>query len=101
MHWFVLHRKEKTYHELFDSLGSTATFVRKYFQNQKGLFDFNVTRFQSNESVKCGQFCVFFIVERYFNQDIEFADLLEEIFTENVEENEKRVEDFFSQYVTS
>ncbi len=71
---------------LFNSVGS----------NEALTCDFNVTKLQDETSVLCGQFCIYFIVQRLFNDDLEFAELLNEIFSENVVENEHSVQDFLA-----
>jgi len=39
-----------------------------------------------------------FIFERLFNQDLDFEELLENVFEENLSSNDKKVEKFY-QYV--
>lgn len=57
--------------------------------------------FQSETSTSCGKFVLYFIFERLFNQDINFEDLLEEIFVQDVHTNEKRIETFFEDLMGS
>ena len=57
--------------------------------------EFNETQFQSDFSDTCGLFTIYFIIERMFNLDLSFEELLFEIFdTENLDENEMKVKEF-------
>ena len=96
----MLHRREKNYFELFDSLGSSAKFVTKIFgkKSQHTICDFNTTTLQDPRSKTCGEFCLFFIIQRIFNDDLSFEEVLNESFTDVLEDNEKRVKEFFEEY---
>jgi len=52
-------------------------------------------RFQSETSASCGKFVLYYVFERLLNMDIEFLELLEEIFKEDAAENERLVQDFY------
>ncbi len=96
----MLHCRAPLEFELFDSLGSSEEFIKTLFysnQNKAKICDFNVTKVQDEASVFCGQFCIYFIVQRLFNDDLDLTELLNEIFCENVAENEQSVQDFLSQ----
>ena len=54
----------------------------------------NTTPVQDRISSSCGLFVCYFLLHRYLSIDVEFEDLLNSIFTESVEENEKKVKDF-------
>ena len=69
----------------------------KVLKTKQGLCDFNENRFQSYRSDTCGEFCLYFLVERVLNDDIEFEDLLKEIFTVNLKTNEDRVQKFIEE----
>ena len=84
---------------MFDSLGTTEDFIRKLFKKQEGLYakikcDFNTTRVQKTESTTCGYFCIYFIVERLFNDDLCLIEVLNEIFFKGEKRNESVVSEF-------
>ncbi len=102
LHWFVLHRRhsaEETF-ELFDSLGVTSEFVKKTVKYQEKSSDhtvvcvFNETRLQETNSTSCGEFCVFFIIQRMFNEDLDFETFINEVFSKNPSKNEEAVQVF-------
>ncbi len=97
VHWFVLHRRSSDLYEVFDSLGTTAAYVKKVLR-RKGFCDFNVTRLQSSSSKNCGKFCLYFIIERYFNLDLSYDELLLSAFSTNLEENENCIHNFFESF---
>ena len=88
--------------ESFDSLGTdnekklflTSSFNHKTIKKIK----FNVTQLQSSISDTCGFFVLYFIVNRYHNQDLNFTELLNEIFTQNIEHNETVVKNFAQEH---
>ena len=83
--------------EIFDSLGSTEEFVTQFLRKQKrkGTREFNTTRVQAQDSEMCGKYCLYFIIQRIFNDDLDFEELLNEIFEANTAKNEVLVEEFF------
>ena len=56
-----------------------------------------MTQVQGNESAACGQFCLYFLVERLCNLDFSFHELLNEIFFNDVKKNEEEVQKFLSE----
>ncbi len=93
VHWFVVYRRGEEIYEIFDSLGTTADFVRKVLR-RKGHCEFNESALQSTKSDNCGEFCVYYIVERFFNYDLSYAELLLSAFHGNPEKNEEEVSNF-------
>ena len=97
IHWFCFVRISKTI-ECFDSLGINPQ--KKNILEQKCQFKnvtnihFNQTVFQKNDTNSCGLFTIYFIIERMFNLDLEFEELLEEIFSEDLDTNEREVQKF-------
>ncbi len=81
---------------MFDSLGASPLFLKESLLKFRGTCHFNETPFQAKESVACGEFCLYFIIQRYFNEDLDLQELLEEYFSSNFNENEKRVKQFVS-----
>ena len=100
LHWFVLCRREENLYEIFDSLGSSKSTVQKVLSGVVGQCDFNETSVQPKSSEACGQFCIFFAIQRYFNDDLEFGELLNEDFAENLELNKKKVLSFIQKLTT-
>lgn len=95
-HWFVIFQSSQDVAEVFNSLGSTAAFVSSVQNKLKRetFIEFNTTQLQCCESVQCGEFCVYFIVNRLLSLDMEFIDILNEIFVPDCKENEKVVKQF-------
>ena len=97
-HWYCIVKLQPGILECFDSLGVDSDkkkFLYSEFchKNIKKL-KFNVTRVQSLESDTCGYFVLYFIVHRFFNQDLNFTELVNEIFVKSSEENELKVKEF-------
>lgn len=93
-HWYIILRYDNSSYELFDSLGlndDKKSLLKKYCKIKKDLI-FNKTQFQRNDSDSCGYFCLYFIIERLHNYDLDFNDLLSNIFnSENLDANERQV----------
>ncbi len=89
----VCHR-EDNYYEYFDSLGSSSIRVKQTLHQFVGKCDFNETALQARESIACGEFCIFYVVQQYFNEDLDFFDLMQEFFSADVEKNELYVNAF-------
>jgi hypothetical protein len=92
-HWFVVYKSSVDLTEVFDSLGTTASFVSQKLRF-KTVYEFNTTQVQSDESKLCGEFCLYFIVNRLLSLDMSFQDVLNDLFDINCDINEKRVKDF-------
>jgi len=103
-HWYTIVRLNQLI-ECFDSLGIQQQ--QKEFLNQhftvKGISHliFNVTQVQPSYSLKCGQYVLYFLYERFHNLDMDFDDLLNEIFCENNETNDKKVLQFENEVLKS
>ena len=97
-HWFVLFRYSVSELECFDSLGvgdDRQTFLRSVkFRGIRELH-YNQSPVQLPTSTTCGHFCLFFIFERLHNLDFEFSEFLNELFTENLDQNELIVSEFY------
>ncbi len=98
IHWFVLCHRERGCYEIFNSLGSTKEYVRKLLNNFRGYCEFNETAVQAPGSTTCGLFCIFFIIQRYFNEDLSMQDILNENFSANLSTNEQIVATFFRKH---
>ena len=85
--------------EVFDSLGVDLT-KRKFLDENihlRGIKDieFNTNQFQKDNTDTCGKFTVYFVVNRLYNLDHSFREILEQLFDENLDTNEERVEAFY------
>lgn len=98
-HWFCLIRFNESI-ECFDSLGvneAKKTFLLSLplcTQSNALELEFNCTQVQSNESSSCGEFVLYFLIQRLHNRDLEFNDLLNDIFDIDPSKNEMRVKSF-------
>jgi len=96
-HWICLCNINKKI-EIFDSLGSSqekVEAIKKFckFKNKRQ-FKINDTPVQSLNSSSCGLFVLYFAINRFLNADLGFSALLNEIFTDNLDENEQLVDQF-------
>jgi len=101
IHWYIVVRYSKKILEVFDSLGideNKKEFLQQNFQ-LKGIREivYNTTRFQRNDSDTCGKFALYFIINRLYNLDYSFNEVLEELFNENLDENEETVKKFYEE----
>ena len=99
LHWFSLLRNERNSVECYDSLGITTEKKEALLKhcNFRGIdsLEFNENMFQSRNSNSCGQFTLYYIVQRMHNLDMSFDEFLEEIFDpENQDINENKVRKF-------
>jgi hypothetical protein len=94
-HWIAVANVDNVL-EIMDSLGSNRDFIKKNIKI-RGLKKFvcNDTQLQPDNSSHCALFCIFYLANRLLNPDVGFNDLLNIIFTENKEENEKICINFF------
>ena len=94
IHWFALFRPTKNNLECFDSLGVTfqKTEILRLI-NFSGVckLKFNESQIQPDSSSLCGEFCIYFLFERLHNLDYKFNELVNELFSDNLEDNEKNV----------
>ena len=103
-HWYCIYKPHQSKIEVFDSLGIDST--KKTFLINSVKFrgikevEWNKTIFQSSSSMSCGKYVLYFLFQRLYNQDVHFKDLLDEIFVNDIERNEQKVEKFYSDYLT-
>jgi len=96
-HWIIFGQSEKNCIELFDSLGITEEkkqLLREHCKFEKRQLIFNTTAFQDSNSSSCGLFALYFLIERMFNLDLDFEEILQLIFDSDISKNEKLVLDF-------
>ena len=84
----------------FDSLGIDdikKNLLEKYCK-LKGIteIDFNETQFQLSTSATCGKFVIYFLIQKAYNKDLNFVDLLHDIFEKDPLKNEVIIENFFN-----
>lgn len=96
-HWYCLARFNDCI-ECFDSLGvddSKKAFLSQLPLVQNvGELDVNTTQLQSENSNACGEFVIYFVVQRFHNKDQDLNSLLNDIFTFDTENNEIKVKKF-------
>ncbi len=93
LHWFVVFQMYNIV-EVFDSAGTSEMFLKDVLHQFKGSCVCNVTRLQPKDSNKCGEFALFFVLNRVYNKDLDFSDLLNSLFSQDVVKNEEEVLDF-------
>lgn len=100
-HWIAF-VKFKNYVECFDSLGinnDKKDLLLHYCRfNNVDFMYCNDTQYQSDESISCGKFVLYFLLERFYNLDLDFEELLTESFSFSHSINEKKVNNFFNEY---
>lgn len=101
-HWFCLFKTCKTNLECFDSLGlneQKQNLLGQYcsIQNTNSLI-YNKTPVQSSLTSTCGKFALYFAFHRLHNLDLSFTELLNEIFNDNIDNNELEVIKFFDHH---
>lgn len=96
-HWIAFIRLNDKECEIFDSLGLNMSTISPHFSfNHELTFVYNSTPIQSPNSKLCGKFVITFLIERMLNQTMQFDDLLETIFSSDLEQNDVIVERFCS-----
>jgi len=105
VHWYCAFKSSKVKLEIFDSLGvdsSKKSFLLNSVKVQGiKLLEFNSTKFQSDDSNSCGKFVLYFIVNRLYNLDHSFKDILNEIFVPKQEENEEKVQKYYQEILST
>ncbi|MBM3939130.1 MAG: hypothetical protein FJ333_10840 [Sphingomonadales bacterium] len=103
IHWYCVVRIHDVL-ECFDSLSVSPEkkiFLESHF-NFKGLkfIAYNSTQLQPLESSLCGQYCLFYLYERYHNFDLDYSTLINEALSENVASNDQIVSQFYGELKT-
>ena len=81
---------------MYDSLGITERkkrLLQKYVPKEFAI-TFNSKRFQDINSTTCGKFILFYLINRFHNQDLPFQEVLNFLFKADSLKNEKKVENF-------
>ncbi len=102
-HWLCFSKTSSNCIECFDSLGINEhkkDLLNTYCKFKNALkIEFNETQFQDSNSSTCGLFVIYFAIQRFHNLDLEFDELLEEIFVLKTEKNEIRVKTFLNEFL--
>jgi len=95
-HWTLLVRSHKKCIEIFNSLGSdnVDNFMPHFKFRFAAEVEYNNTQVQKSTTSTCGLFCVYFIIHRALNFDQSLNELMTEIFSLDLEENENKVTKF-------
>lgn len=98
-HWFVISRPLKhTYLEVFDSLTLSEFKIKQlkiFWRFKLTRFECNETILQENDSDTCGYFCLYYVLNRCYNYDLDFQTFLSSYFSSIPSENEILVKEFF------
>ncbi len=95
-HWTLLVRSHKKCIEVFNSLGceNLDTFTPHLRFRFAAEIEFNNTQVQKSTSSTCGLFCIYFIIHRTLNFDQSLDEIMTEIFSHDLNENENKVTNF-------
>jgi len=102
-HWYIVYRPNVNTLECFDSLGFSEE--KKQFLIESFNFSAikklkcNITNLQPSNSQSCGKYCLYFIYNRFYNQDLSFHDLMNEIFEIDTSVNETIVNNFYEDVI--
>lgn len=101
-HWRALFRDHEMSIEIFDSLGLCNSEVEQilsgFAKNISLKVNYNSTQLQPSTSDKCGWYCLLFCFERILNPDLEFLELIKEIFSDDNSINDNIVMNSLSQF---
>ena len=94
-HWISIHRQIDGLIEIFDSLGFDQRKRSLYESHLPFLhFETNITPVQCQDSSLCGQFCLFYVVERFLHFDECLTEFLNDRFSQDCASNERKVTQF-------
>lgn len=97
-HWFVIYKPTDGVIECFDSLSVSQVENLKRFK-YKGIrkIKFNTSKVQADNTSSCGEYCIYFVYQRLYNNDLRFKELLSLIFTpDDMNANEQTVQQFIN-----
>jgi len=103
-HWIAVannnvHRNTQHTLEVFDSLSVNLEFIKTHLKVRKmSKFWSNDTPLQGPSSSLCGEFCIYFCANRIENPEIQFGQLLNIIFEDDINKNDVIVFDFMKQF---
>ncbi len=96
-HWFTILCHSKSMYEVFDSLGINGEKEKKlktFLKLHPDVLEVNETQFQLNESILCGKFSIYYVIQRMYNLDLDYTDFLCETFDSDLSKNENLVTKF-------
>lgn len=97
-HWFCVIKTYSKEFELFDSLGINVEKLDRLrdfnILPSNSVLKYNENAVQNSDSITCGLFVCYFLIQRLHNFDMSFSDLINEIFTLNKDLNETTVLNF-------
>lgn len=96
-HWIIVWKEDRHSLECYDPLGSTSPYVLNKIGHLGRKLLYLSYPTQPKKSTLCGEYCIYFIVKRLFNVDQSFEECISELFSHNVEKNEKKVKIFIEQ----
>jgi len=98
-HWAYLTCRDdlntSKHYEVFDSLGAKYSDIKTLCGGQNCYVSYNLNRVQPKSSDKCGLYACFFAIIVSENHDLDYFDITQLAFSDNVEENDERVISFF------
>jgi hypothetical protein len=98
-HWFTILRHNKLSYEIFDSLSINSekeNNLKHFLKFNSDFLEVNDSQFQLNDSISCGKFCIFYIIKRIYNLDLDYCNFLCETFDSDLSKNETLVNNFCS-----
>jgi len=102
IHWYCL-LKINDCIECFDSLGVDSDKKSFLFSlpivKKSTELDLNTTPLQLPNSSTCGGFVLYFLINRYHNLDMNYDDLLNDLFEVRAEVNESKVKSFLQNHL--
>lgn len=101
-HWLAMYFPSKERGEFFDSYGNPPDFYRENFETfldkQSRSWKYNHRSLQSLNSSTCGQFCLYFIMNRNRGKPL---SIIVNSFSKNTSINDHRVSEFTRRYLNS
>ena len=86
--------KNTCYIEYFDSLGFNLKRAAYLVRNYSGYIGFNENPLMRMDHTYCSEYSIYFIVNRIHNPDLSLHEFLNLYFSNDLEDNTRRVLDF-------
>ena len=95
LHWIVVYLSPFRILEVFDSSGIHFEVISSALKRHNPYnIIHNILPYQKLGTKNCGIFCIYFILNRILNLEVNFYDLLDKIFSSNLELNDGKIKDF-------
>lgn len=101
LHWIAIYKSNLHTIEVFDPLGTSDIYIKSILGHLGRKFLFLSYPTQPSTSKLCGEYCIYFIVNRLFNTDQSFQETIDEIFSKNTHKNEKKIIKFIALEIPS